>query len=402
MKKLLAMALAVAMVLALGVTAFAAQGATVFNSDNEDEFADTIFAMTKSGVSSWEEWVALKSFNDDGTDPHHDGDVVNPDSTVYVFPNAFRLHDGSDTFLSKLADKKYVTFKFDKDKNAKMVKSVKLVEKNLTFTNRKDKTPNVDGRFLAMEFKFNKDYSDDEFKITGDATLKFKKDITFKMTAQGVECWDTKAGDKDTTGNYLIEKGTELKIPVEFWVGNSVENADQTYDAGTSHKLIKPIKNDENEWEWEDENRTIARVTFDGDDNQTKAYTKLSTVWDNAFYAENFADQDAFIFDFVAGMNFSATSRATLELYCPFVDEDGHLTVEDGEWTIFEKDADGNFVDVTSKWTLDENDNGDYMFSSKTRSAGAYIIAGPKGAAEVEEAAVEPVATGIVLSAYAR
>ena len=143
---------------------------------------------------------------------------------------------------------------------------------------------------------------------------------------------------------------------------------------------MTPRRNDDNEITWEDENNTIAVLRFAGDDNQTKFFPKLSTKWEDADYAEYFADQDAFIFNFVASAagqtKISSTSRATLELYNPYYDSDeDELTVEPEDVIIYMIGDDGALNDVTASFKPVENDDGDYVFQTKTRELGVYIIA---------------------------
>lgn len=69
--------------------------------------------------------------------------------------------------------------------------------------------------------------------------------------------------------------------------------------AGDGGVVLEPNKNEDNEITWEDENRTLARLAFESDDDAKKLFPKMTTKWDDQDYADYFADQDAFLFDFI-------------------------------------------------------------------------------------------------------
>ena len=164
--------------------------------------------------------------------------------------------------------------------------------------------------------------------------------------------------------------------------------------AGDGGVVLKPTKNDDNEITWEDENNTIATLKFYSDDDAAKFFPKLTTKWDNADYAEYFADQNAFIFDFVgraAGeTKIASTSRATLELYNPYYDWDEDVLTVAPEDCVIYQIVDGELVDVTASFTALQNDDGDYVFQTKTRELGCYIIAEAEAAAVVDPGTTAP------------
>lgn len=92
--------------------------------------------------------------------------------------------------------------------------------------------------------------------------------------------------------------------------------------------VVKPQKNEDNEITWESENDTLAWLAFTSDDNAAKFYPKMITKWRDQDYTDYFADQDAYLYDFIGNPQIASTSRATLDLRYPFVDEDGELTVD--------------------------------------------------------------------------
>ena len=339
MKKLLAVVLAAVLALSLGVVSFAA---------DKVADADTVVA-TYTWYDTNDDPIAdlkdLKLTNvafdriDDTTD------LVQPDSTVWVSLGAEDFFTNKDLFKVK-PDKG--------DNNAKLISKVSVA------TSDRDKFSGDLGRKDAIKIEVKPDYTDNDYKFTPSVKFTAKDAI--------------KVNDTD------YPEGTYCIVDIVFWSGNLSQDADRDYAAGDGGVVLKPAKNDDNEITWEDENNTIATLKFAGDDNQTKFFPKLSTKWEDADYAEYFADQDAFIFNFVASAagktKISSTSRATLELYNPYYDsEEDELTVEPENVVIYMVGDDGSINDVTASFKAVETDDGDYVFQTKTRELGVYIIA---------------------------
>lgn len=359
MKKLLAAALAVATVASLSTVSFAA--------------TDWYFDYPSSGI---------QAIFDDGTGAAYDGaNSVKPNKTIY-----FAIPDLSDntavptwTLLNDyVTEKDYFKVKTDKgDDNVKMIKSMALSEKNIN-----------GNRGPWFEIKLNDDYTDTEFKISPSFTLTAKEDFYLTAGSTTLRPNDDKsmaAGD-----TVVIAKGDKIHFEVgKYYIGNTTDDADQDYMAGTGGIVLKPTKNDDNEITWEDENNTIATLKFYSDDDAAKFFPKLTTKWDNTDYAEYFADQNAFIFDFVgraAGeTKIASTSRATLELYNPYYNWDEDVLTVAPEDCVIYQIVDGELVDVTASFTALQNDDGDYVFQTKTRELGCYIIAEAEAAAVVDE-----------------
>lgn len=359
MKKLLAAALAVATVASLSTVSFAA--------------TDWYFDYPSSGI---------QAIFDDGTGAAYDNaNSIKPNKTIY-----FAIPDLSDntaaptwTLLNDyVTEKDYFKVKTDKgDDNVKMIKSMALSEKNIN-----------GNRGPWFEIKLNDDYTDTEFKISPSFTLTAKEDFYLTAGSTTLRPNDDKsmaAGD-----TVVIAKGDKIHFEVgKYYIGNTTDDADQDYMAGTGGIVLKPTKNDDNEITWEDENNTIATLKFYSDDDAAKFFPKLTTKWDNTDYAEYFADQNAFIFDFVgraAGeTKIASTSRATLELYNPYYDWDEDVLTVAPEDCVIYQIVDGELVDVTASFTALQNDDGDYVFQTKTRELGCYIIAEAEAAAVVDE-----------------
>ncbi len=352
MKKLLAVVLAAVLALSLGIVSLAADNPYIDLSKSADDPDVTldVAEYVKDGAKN-------------GTNE------MNPDDDLYfILPATVTVtatdSDGTEhTFTlngEDFTDKDLYKVKYDKgDDNTKMISKMELSEKNFD-GNR--------GPWLKVSVK--QDYTDSEYKIAPFITLTTKEDI---------KCDDYSTAED---GDYaILGKGYKFDIRVgKFYINNAEDPADQDYMAGDGGVILKPTKNDDNEITWEDENNTIATLKFVGDDDGKYFYPKLSTKWEDADYAEYFADQNAFIFNFVASSagktKIASTSRATLELYNPYYDSDeDELTVEPEDVIIYMIGDDGALNDVTASFKPVENDDGDYVFQTKTRELGVYIIA---------------------------
>ena len=371
MKKLLSVLLAATTVVSLG-------GAVVYAADTEVDMGDLTVYTDKN--------VAFA------------GDTTAPDKKVYV-----RLDDvaqeilgvdnaATDALKDILDDDDYFKFKYKKGSdNSKMILGISLVEKNLNNT----------GRDSYIEIKLADDYTDDEYKINPTFTFTSKDELLYDHATQK---WYTREDYDDRNMNFdagaLVADDTEYEGEFTIWISNTEEDADADYAAGTGGVTLKPTKNDDNEIVWYDENDDIAMLTFEGDSDVDNFYPKLSTKWDNATYAEYFADQDAFIFDFISNPNISSTSRPVLTIYDPYYDYEEDESLVDSENVVIYQVVDGELVDVTADWAYGETDDGELAYTTKTRQLGTYIFceADVAGAEEV----VEPVDDGKVIPSTGR
>ena len=415
MKKLAAALLAAAMTVSVGTVAFAAPNESqvraalpLFNGDIEiradgvirldgemDYGTITPDMVIKGVIDLTGKTSGDRILTDDskGTGNYVSADVVKPGKTYYIPLSALHgFADGINTekldtskMLSRvLTDKKLAKFSYDKEEGSKLIKSVKLVENDFN---------DGLGHSLAFEVKLNDFLTDDEQKVAFTTELKLKDDLQFNTTINN--------NNNKIPLTICLLDGFTFNMEFEFWVNNAVTTTDgEDAMAGDGGAIWKPTKNEEQEYTWEDENNTLATLKYDSDDGQTKMYYKLSTKWDNAYYAEHFADQDAFLYDFIAGPSASSTSRATLQLRVPFVDEDDELTCAEDEIYVYEMDEEGNLTDISNKFTFTEDDSNGYVLETKLRELGTYVVAGPLGAADADEAASAGVHTGIFLDAY--
>ena len=376
MKKLLSVVLAAATVASVGVTAFAADyelnGVLVYDDSHNNVYANG-------------------------------NDTVTPDQKVYVslaevgadIADQMTATLGGDPDVpgSLLQDEDFFKFKYKKGSdNSKMITGIKLVEKDIG---------EAGGRHEYIEIALADDWTDDEYKINPTFTFTAKDDIYLKKDKSRWVTGDDFADMSATTqatyfANPVISDGDEFEGEFTIWISNTEEDADADYAAGTGGVTLKPTKNDDNEIIWYDENDDIAMLTFEGDSSVDNFFPKLSTKWDNATYAEYFADQDAFIFDFISNPEISSTSRPVLTIYDPYYDYEEDESLVDSENVVIYAVVDGELVDDTANWTYGETEDGEMAYTTKTRQLGTYIFC-EVAVAGSEEVVEEPVDDGKVI-----
>lgn len=316
-------------------------------------------------------------------------DTVLSGSTLYI---AFVISDS--TFQGHYIDhfnNEFWKVKVTAEDGAKYITSIKSVEKKLDGLEAVDKkiegwdpgdwdgTGTTKGkRWWVLEIKLKEFPTDDEYKISLKLTATAKKPIERGYFLNGEEF------------RGIIPAGTKATSYTEpFWVTNRSVNADADFAAGHRGEVLKPAKNEDNSITWEDNNHTLAWLDFSGDDDGKVFYPKMSTKWDDQEYAEKFADQDAYLYDFLYNPKLASTSRAALKLRIPYLDEDGELAVAPEEIVIY-RTIDGELVDITASGKICETEDGEWVFVMKTRELGTYIIAQkPAEAVETEEPAGE-------------
>ena len=373
MKKLLSVLLAATTVVSLG-------GAAVYADGTDYDISD------------------LPVYDDDeGSVFANNNDTVTPDQKVYVKLSdvADQIMDvdagnaGLDTARAELGklmdDEDYFKFKYKKGSdNSKMILGISLVEKNL----------DGNGRDKYIEIKLADDYTDDEYKINPTFTFTAKDDLIYDATVQ--EWYTQEEIDErnlNVTARTTISDGDKFEGEFTLWISNTELEADEDFAAGTGGVTLKPTKNDDNEIIWYDENDDIAMLTFEGDSSVDNFFPKLSTKWDNSTYATYFADQDAFIFDFISNPDISSTSRPVLTIYDPYYDYEEDESLVDSENVVIYAVVDGELVDDTANWTYGETEDGEMAYTTKTRQLGTYIFC-EVAVAGSEEVVEEPVDDG--------
>ena len=395
MKKLLSVLLAATTVVSLG-------GAAVYAKDTIDMGDLEVY---------YDDARNIKGYKADGVTLDNN-DTVTPDQKVYVSLDEVakkilgRVDDGySDMALEELLiDDDYFKFKYKKGSdNSKMILDINLVEKNL------------DGsRKPYIEIKLADDYTDDEYKINPTFTFSAKNDLVLCVKGTGAnrtfryfEKEDVDNGDIPngythyTDADYDVSEDDEFEGEFTIWISNTELEADEDFAAGTGGVTLKPTKNDDNEIVWYDENDDIAMLTFEGDSSVDNFFPKLSTKWDNSTYATYFADQDAFIFDFISNPDISSTSRPVLTIYDPYYDYEEDESLVDSENVVIYQVVDGELVDVTADWSYGETDDGEMAYTTKTRQLGTYIFC-EVAVAGSEEVVEEPVDDGKVIPSTGR
>lgn len=271
---------------------------------------------------------------------------INPDATYYVpIADIQAAFPGSPSGNFADGDQYKISFKKGSD-NSKMIKKLSIETKKVSGYS----DPRVD----CLKIEIAADFTDKEYKISPEITFSGKKSKTGTLPVF----------------DYSNDKYTGT---MTLYVQND-DTADNDFEVGQGGIVMKPEKGEDNTITWSDNGRDVAKLDFYADSDVAKVFPKLSTKWDNSDYAEYFNDQDAFIFEFVGGSTISSTSRALLTLYNPYLNEDDELTVDSADVIIYQI-IDGELVDVTDSWTKGQNDDGDEVFTSKTRVLGTYIVA---------------------------
>ena len=258
----------------------------------------------------------------------------------------------------KFHDDTYWKMKLSKGDNGKYIKAISDVTKNFgsdlysVYTHTRVPGSGA-SRARYVKVEMSDIFTDDEFKVTLDLRL------TPMSKAEDV---------------FGVDDDAELKIEdFSFYVKNIVKSADGDWEVGVGGLMLDPLENDWNEVTYYDEDGDLAFMKFFGDSDIDKFYAKLSTKWEHADYASYFNDQDAYIFQFTGSPSLSSTSRADLQIYNPFVDEDGNETFDPEQAVIYQV-VDGDLFDITDSFTYEEGDNGDMAYCTRTRFLGTYIV----------------------------
>lgn len=264
-------------------------------------------------------------------------DKVAPNSTVYG-----KL-DGiiAGVEAEDLADKDMFKVDIKKATGSKVIKNVSVSEEKIGGT----RIP-----VIKVETK----------ELMDDSDNKVVLEVTIKPKSAAIKKYENR--------KFKLEDEYKMN-DIKFYVSNDTDNGDQDYTAGKGGVVLKPTANEDNEIVWSDENRDLARLTFEADSDAGKIYPKLSTKWDSQ-YNDVIGNADAFLYDFVGHPSISSTSRATLEIYNPFYNSNEDkfdVAVED---IMIYEEIDGELVDITDRVTAGTNEDGDQVLTLRTRTLG--------------------------------
>lgn len=175
--------------------------------------------------------------------------------------------------------------------------------------------------------------------------------------------------------------------------------------AFASGGVVKSTANEMNVVTFESGSETQAKLQYMADSDPDNFYAGLSTDWDDCAFADLFEDQNAFLYAFEVNPSIPSTTVPTIVIYNPF-DADGDAAINP-EDVVFYRFSNGTLEDVSSYFTVGENDSGDTIFTVRTRTPGTYILAEkevdlasvskPSATAEPKETAAKTDATGLYL-----
>lgn len=286
-------------------------------------------------------------------DQQHGDDLVKPGSSIY-FPIAKEYSD---------EDRFELTVK--KGSGSKNIKSVKVVEKKLetliaTDGSREYAPPAARAHYI--EVKLKPDKKEAEYKASFSISLKSKI--------------------QQTVGEVYYPIGAVIaqEDVGAAWVETAMlEGSSMQMKLGTDGVVVKPVKNEENEVVWEDNDKEVVKLSFTADSEPMPYLPKLSTVWGEQEYEKQFQNVDAYKFEFARNPAISASSRATLTIYNPFTNPadayrmDDAYAVAAADIIVYEV-IDGEAVDITDRVQAITDNNGRQALALRTRTLGTYII----------------------------
>ena len=273
---------------------------------------------------------------------------ITPDQTIYLkimgaqLLNSNDLSDGATIIDSNvLADDDYFKLKVKKDGDGR-----RLIDEVSQVSEKKDANGNRCG-WLKIVI------------APSDMTDEQKAELRLTFTAK----------EDNEDGGWSEDDFATVEL--DLWINNPLEKGDD-YDAEPGDQFVyQPVSNENNELTWDD----VAILKFTADDDASKFYARLSTKADKSVY-QNYPDAELYFRNFSGNPNISTTSRATLILLNPWMQDDSVL-VNPKSCHIYTKDSDGVLSDVTSLFTYletDEEGNEVNGWRIKTRMLGSYVI----------------------------
>ena len=342
MKKLLCGILAASMVVGMSAMAFAADPVVytqIYDGDGEESVAqDDADSYTLTGNDGDHADITLNI------------EAAVPTSEFYIPLQPNYSYDAVVVDDEYLIDKDYWKFDSDKDTGSKLVSSISLVS---------EKVLGDLSRNSYVKIVLNDTTSTSEQKTSGTITFEAKK-------ASGD--YD---GDKAVKAGQAWTDEDVITIDYTIWVSNVAVGNDDNPETG-DRVYMDPESNETNCLIWGDDR---AALEFESDDDAGKFYARLSTKSDSTIYAE-YGDPvgaDLWFYDFVGNPTVPSTSRATLTLGIPWDEDDDYVPDPENVY-IYEVDADGYLVDVTSNFSYSEDEEEIAGWSTKTRTLGTYVV----------------------------
>lgn len=300
------------------------------------------------------------------------GDTIAPGQTIY-----FLLPEQAGNVLSNETNFR-VSVK--KQQNAKLVSSVKVVDKRMNVSGyytvptkltsgAVDQTGRIaaNGRNKYLAVTLNDTNGTEEYKVELNVTFTVRKSNTAGYSFLS-------GAPFNMNGTPLIQApfmtkpmqatGDRLTLRAVFYVGNPEGSGDSSVVVGASGMTIRPYANEQNEIFFESASEELARLSFKASSNPSKFVAKLSTKWTTAL-SNQFYNNDAVIRKF-SPATVDAISRATLSLTNPF-DEDYSIS----KIYIYSVSSKGTLTNITSQVTYNADEN---TFELKTRTLGTYVI----------------------------
>lgn len=315
---------------------------------------------------------------DDGTQlsAKNYGSAVAPDQTIY-----FAMPRSLTDLLSNSRDYRLNVRKI---KNAKLVKSVKIVEKKLADSNTTIYLPNNSSTNLSAAGtdakaakpnlydtlnSFNRltYLAVDLGEMTGSEEVKVEIEASITARKEKALFYGNATVGSAKENQKLLEKGVgnKLTLRINLYVANpDDQSGDAEVTVGKNGMTVKPLKNEENTITFESDG-TMAVLQFTANSNPDKFYAKLSTKWTSDLL-KAFRDTDAVIRKF-SPATLSATSRAKLMLINPFDPDE----IDPEEIYIYQVNSKGGLSNVTGSFWYDADED---AFCTRTRTLGTWVL----------------------------
>lgn len=333
-------------------------GDYVIGNDISDLYFYTVEEVKKTETEGGETIVyKIKAETDPFKATHYSNVKGKESEEAKDLKDLSKMEDLTAISLDSLTNKDYFKFDVKKDDGGKYIKKIEVVA---------DKKLGDLGRTAYLKFQLNDSTTTSDLKSNGTLTFKPKGSADSFRSASGSK--------KLTRKDFWDDNMSDIKLDYTLWINNMKKKNDDNPDSG-DRVYFDPDDNEDNTLVWGDDR---AALFFEANDDANKFYARLSTKADSEVYS-TYGDPlnaELWFFDFVGNATIPATSRATLTLGIPWDDDDSY-TPKPEDCYVYEKLDDGSLIDVTSKFTYDEDNDGTTDiegWSTKVRTLGTYII----------------------------